>query len=476
VQNSFVPVGLALALAFGALPAAADPPTPSQPAPATTAGAAFTVPVFHDKLPNGLHVVVSEDHAAPIVTVEVMYKVGFRIEPKDRTGFAHLFEHMMFQGSNNVGKMEHVKMVQTNGGVLNGSTRFDYTNYFETIPSNALELMLWLEADRMRSLNVTQENLSNQQNVVSEEVRVNVLNQPYGMFEILNLWQRAHTNWYNAHNFYGDLSHLEAATLVDVKTFFDTYYAPNNAVLVVVGDTTPAEVMKLAGRYFGSISSHDVPPLPDMTEPRQTEEKRSSEDDKLARTPAIALGYHLPTRLSKEFFALAVLDPLLVGDESSRLYQALVKQKKIATAVAGGFNYGLGNYFDYLDPMLYTIRVDYLADRKGAEVLAAVDEVLGEIAANGVSAEDLARAKTGFKAWFYGEMAGGGFPGFGKANMLAAFMLFEGDPNRINSILGEVEKVTAADVQAAAREYLRATNRTSIDRVPAAGATAGGVQ
>ena len=464
--------GVALALAGGPLPfveraaLAATPP----------AGAAFTVPVFHDKLPNGLQVVVSEDHSSPIVTVEVMYKVGFRIEPKGRTGFAHLFEHMMFQGSRNVGKIEHVKLVQANGGVLNGSTRFDYTNYFQTIPSNALELMLWLEADRMRSLAVTPENLKNQQSVVSEEVRVNVLNQPYAAFEWLSLWQRAHSNWYNAHNFYGDLSDLEAATIEDVKTFFDTYYAPNNAVLVVVGDTTPAEVMKLAVQHFGDIAPRMVPPLPDLAEPKRNEEQRFSEEDKLARTPAVALGYHLPPRLSKAFFALALLDPLLVGDESARLYQTLVKEKKIATAVGGGVNYQLGNYFDYLDPMLYTIRVDYLPGRQSSEVLALVDEVIGSVAAGGVSADDLARARTAFKAWFYGEMAGGGLPGFGRANMLGAFTLFDGDPKKINTVLAEIDQVTGADVQAAARDYLRASNRTSVDRVPVAGAPSGGAR
>src|SRR5215472_12385246 len=241
----------------------------------------FSVPVVYNKLPNGLRVVVSENHAAPVVVVEVMYRIGFRIEPKDRTGFAHLFEHLMFQGSQHVDKFEHVRIVNENGGVLNGSTRFDHTNYFEVMPSNALELAMWLEADRMRSLKITPENLKNQQDVVSEEVRVNVLNQPYGAFEWLGLPQKANTNWYNAHNFYGDLSELEAANLDDVKKFFDTYYAPNNAVLVVSGDTTPDEVMKLADKYFGAIPSRPLPARPDIAEPPQAAEKSFTESDKL---------------------------------------------------------------------------------------------------------------------------------------------------------------------------------------------------
>src|SRR6476619_3284301 len=187
----------------------------------------FSVPVVYRKLPNGLRVVVSENHAAPVVVVELMYRIGFRIEPKGRTGFAHLFEHLMFQGSEHVAKFEHVRIVNENGGVLNGSTRFDHTNYFEVMPSHALELAMWLEADRMRSLKITPENLQNQQDVVSEEVRVNVLNQPYGAFEWLGLPQAANTNWYNAHNFYGGLERLKAATLEDVKKFFVTRCAPN---------------------------------------------------------------------------------------------------------------------------------------------------------------------------------------------------------------------------------------------------------
>src|SRR6266536_2961215 len=233
-------LGFCVALSAAATPGA-------QPA---TSSSNFSVPVVYHKLPNGLRVVVSENHAAPVVIVEVMYRIGFRIEPKDRTGFAHLFEHLMFQGSEHVAKFEHVRIVNENGGVLNGSTRFDHTNYFEVMPSNALELAMWLEADRMKSLKITPETLKNQQDVVKEEVRVNVLN-----------------------HFYGDLAELEAANLDDVKKFYDTYYAPNNAVLVVSGDTTPDEVMKLAEKHFGAIPSRPLPPRPDIKEPPQKEEK-----------------------------------------------------------------------------------------------------------------------------------------------------------------------------------------------------------
>ena len=465
MRNSLLAVCLAAV-------AVCTPAAQSRPAsrPDTASSATFSVPVVYKKLPNGLRVVISENHAAPVVIVEVMYRIGFRIEPKERTGFAHLFEHLMFQGSEHVGKFEHVRIVNENGGVLNGSTRFDHTNYFEVMPSNALELAMWLEADRMRALKITPENLKNQQDVVSEEVRVNVLNQPYGAFEWLGLPQKANTNWYNAHNFYGDLSHLAAATLDDVKKFFDTYYAPNNAVLVVSGDATPDEVMKLAEKHFGSIPSRPLPPRPDISEPPQTEEKVFTESDKLARTPAVAFGYHLPERMTPDFFALTLLDPLLVSDESAKLYQALIKENQIASNVTGGFNYGLGNNFDYNGPMLYTFRVDYRPDLKGADVLKVVDKVIASVQEHGITEDELRQAKVNFRSSFLENLEGGGIPLFGQADLLAALALYDDNPNRINTILADLDKVTAAQVQQAAKKYLVPANRTTIDRRPEGGA------
>jgi len=435
-------------------------------APSAQTASSFSVPVDYKKLPNGLRVVTSENHSAPVVIVEVMYRIGFRIEPRDRTGFAHLFEHMMFQGSEHVAKFEHVRIVNENGGVLNGSTRFDHTNYFELMPSNALELAMWLEADRMRSLKITPENLKNQQNVVSEEVRVNVLNQPYAAFEWLGLPQQANTNWYNAHNFYGDLREIEAATLDDVKKFFDTYYAPNNAVLVVVGDTTPDEVMKLAEKHFGGIPSRPQPPRPDISEPPQKEEKFVTESDKLARTPAVAFGYHLPERMTRDFFALSLLDPLLVSDESAKMYQALIKENQIASDVSGGFNYGLGNNFDYNGPMLYTFRVDYRPDLTGKDVLKVVDKVIESVQEHGITEDELKQAKVNFRSSFLDAFEGGNIPLLGRSDLLAALALYDDNPNRINTILADLDKVTTAEVQAAAKKWLTPANRTTIDRRP----------
>jgi zinc protease len=459
---------MAFRLALFALLLAASP---------AAAQARLNVPVEYFTLPNGLKVVVSEEKASPVVLVEVMYNIGFRIEPKGRTGFAHLFEHMMFQGSAQVKKMEHVSIMQQAGGVVNGSTRLDYTNYFQVLPSNALELALWLEADRMRSLDVSAENLKNQQNVVSEEVRVNVLNQPHASFEWLEIWQRANTNWYSAHNFYGDLADLEAATLEDVRSFFKTYYAPSNAVLVVVGDTTAADVRKLVEKHFAAIPRQPLPPPPDVSEPPQTAEKRHTREDKLARTPALAIAWHLPARLTKDFFALSVLDPLLISDESARLHQKLVREDRLAMSVIGAFNF-LGSNWDVKGPMLYTMRVDYLNDKTADQVLTSIEQVLSEVREKGVSESELAQAKTSLRSSFLEDVEGGFMPRFGRANLLAAFALFDDDPKRINVILDELEKVTVDDVKAAAARWFVPTNRTSIDSRPVAKPTApnGGVR
>src|SRR5689334_3821080 len=276
-------------------------PTGSLAAQSSAAPHTLHVPVEYTKLANGLKVVLSPDSTTPTAVVAVYYNIGFRNEPKDRTGFAHLFEHMMFQGSQNLGKMEFIKLVESNGGTLNGSTRFDFTNYFQIIPSNKIETILWAEADRMRGLQIDSSNLKNQQDVVKNEVRVNVLNQPYGGFPWIDLPMAANTNWYNAHNFYGDLAHLDAATLTDVRSFFRTYYAPNNAVLVVVGDFEPKTAQAMVKKYFENIPSVPQPPKPDLTEPAQTAEKHANRVDSLARRPALGLGYHVPPRYTPEW-------------------------------------------------------------------------------------------------------------------------------------------------------------------------------
>ena len=423
----------------------------------------LNIPVVYYKLPNGLKVVISEDHTAPVVAVAVYYNVGFRLEPKGRTGFAHLFEHMMFQGSANVKKFDHVKYVEANGGNTNGHTDFDYTNYYETLPSNRVELGLWLESDRMRSLDISEENLKNQQNVVSEEVRVNVLNQPYQFFEWISLWENAFTNWNNSHNGYGELSEINAATIEDVRSFFKTYYAPNNAVLTVVGDVDANEVKKMVEKHFAGIPAQPAPARADLTEPAQTKEKRVAQTDKLANLPAIAIGYHVPPQNSPDFPAMALLVQILQGGDSSRWYQRLVKEKELTLDLSGGLNY-FGNEFDYTGPMIMTTRTTYKPGHTADEVVKEMDSVVADITAKGVTEKELADAKVQYRSNFYSQLESA----FGKAHLLSALALFRDDPQQINSLLTPFENVTAAQVKAAAAKYLVATNRTVIDRVPEA--------
>jgi zinc protease len=434
------------------------------PASAEAAPAKFHVPVEYYKLPNGLRVVLSEDHTAPTVCVGVYYRIGFRIEPRDRTGFAHLFEHMMFQGSANLGKMEFIKLVQSNGGILNGSTRFDFTNYFEVLPSNKLETALWAEADRMNGLAVTDDNLKNQQGVVGNEVKVNVLNAPYGGFPWIDLPMAANSNWYNAHNFYGDLTDIEAAKLDEVKKFFSTYYAPNNAALAVVGDISTAEAKKFIEKYFGPIKAADVPPLPDLSEPRQEKEKVIKKTDPLAPRPAIAIGYHMPERNTPEYYAMGLIDQMLVQGNDSLLYKELAQKRGLTDSIEGGINAGLGDMFDYYGPMLLEADLRYDPSTKPDDVLSAIDAAVGPLREKTVDAQLLERSKVKLRSSMYDSM--GQFGGFGLVNMLASFALFDDDPGRINTLDQKFEQVTPELILKTAQEYLRPENRTVIELEP----------
>lgn len=417
----------------------------------------FKVPVEYYKLDNGLKVILSQDHTAPTAIVAVYYNIGFRIEPKDRTGFAHLFEHMMFQGSQNLGKMEFIKLVQQNGGVLNGSTRFDYTNYFEIVPSHKLETMLWAEADRMRGLDITQENLTNQQGVVKNEVKVNVLNQPYGGFPWLDMPQYANTNWYNAHNFYGDLRDIDAANLEDVASFFDTYYAPNNAALSVVGDFDIEETKMWIEKYFGDIPASDLPDQPDVSEPKQTEQKEFVKNDSLANKPAIALAYQMPERNSSEYFAMGLLDQILIQGDNSLLVQKLEKENGYTSNIGGGINAYLGSMYDYKGPMLWLYNFTYDNETSKDDIVNSIDEVMVDLR-NNVNQEMIDKALVKIRSELYDDI--GGTFGLGRANLLCCFALFDDNPARINELEDEFKKVTPEIVKSTIDNYLRETNRT----------------
>ncbi len=423
----------------------------------------FKVPVEYYKLDNGLKVILSEDHTSPTVVVAVYYNIGFRNEPRDRTGFAHLFEHMMFQGSENLGKMEFIRMVQQNGGILNGSTRFDFTNYFEVMPAHKLETALWAEADRMKGLAITQDNLTNQQGVVKNEVKVNVLNQPYGGFPWLDMPQYANENWFNAHNFYGDLEDLDAAKLEDVNNFFKTFYAPNNAALSIVGDFSTTEARDWVNKYFSKIPSATVPAPPDIAEPRQEQEKRFIKEDKLANKPAIAFAYKMPDRNTPEYFAMGLIDQMLVQGNDSKLHQRLVQEKGYTGNVGGGINY-LGNMFNYNGPMMWMADLIYDDHVSPDSIIHELDEAVAEL--NNVTQADIDKAVVKIRSSLYDNL--GGFFGLGRADLLCCFALFDDDPARINTLEDEFRKITPDIVKKTVSEYLRNTNRTILTIDPKA--------
>lgn len=434
--------------------ASATPSAGSTSSPPTS----LSVDISYDTLPNGLKVVMSRDTTAPTVGVGVYYHVGFRNEPRDRTGFAHLFEHLMFQGSANLGKMEFIKLIESNGGILNGSTRFDFTNYFQLVPSHTLETIVWAEADRMKGLAIDGANLQNQKDVVKNEVRVNVLNQPYGSFPWIDIPMAANTNWFNAHNFYGDLKQLDAATLEDASAFFKSYYAPNNAVIAVVGDFDRAQAKQWITKYFGTIPQVAQLSRPDLREPRQEKERRASRTDALANRPALGLGYHVPDRWTADWFAFGLIDQILGQGRDSRLYDALVQRAALTSDVSAGINWGLGNMFNYEGPMLWMMTAYHDKSVPADSLLTIIDTEIESMRATPVDAATLTRARTKMRSALYSIVDENA--GLGKLDLLASFALFDGDPARFNRLEAEFAKVTPEQIQKTAAEYLRKENRT----------------
>jgi predicted Zn-dependent peptidase len=427
----------------------------------------FEIEIEHKTLGNGLHVVVAPERTAPVVTVGVYYKIGFRLEPQGRSGFAHLFEHMMFQGSENAAKMQHIKLINSSGGVLNGSTMYDVTNYYEAVPSNALERVLWLEADRMRALKVDDENLSNQRDVVKEEVRVNVMNQPYGGFPWLDMPPVAFRNWANAHNFYGDFGDLDAASLSDVQSFFRTYYVPNNAVLLILGDVSPSEGFALAEKHFASIPAGPPPKFADPAEPKQLEERRGDVVEKFGTLPAIAIGYVVPERRTSDWCAMALLDQALHGGRAGRIYRELVLEKQIAVEADGGID----DIFGYNGPTQMTTRILHKPEVTGEAALGAFDAVVRQIREEGISDSELEQLKVKWRSDYFATLEGGrgGYmPRYGLMHLLACFTLFDGQPGLVNTILEGFLGVTREQVRNVARTYLVPENRAIVWRRPAA--------
>jgi predicted Zn-dependent peptidase len=422
----------------------------------------WTLPVNVKKLDNGLTVVVSEDHSSPTVGVSVVYHVGMRLEPRNRTGFAHLFEHLMFQGTPNAPKGVFDRTITGGGGQNNGSTRPDFTNYIETAPASSLEPILWLEADRMKTLDFNPATLKNQQDVVKEEIRVNVKNKPYGAFFIFDLPQQAFQKWENNHDGYGSFQDLEGASLDDVRAFHRDYYGPNNAVLSIAGDVTPAQAFALAQKYFGGIARRPTPAPTDFTEGLSTKEKRIQQTDALAQVPAVAAGWKVPPRGHRDQAPMAVLAELLAGGDASLFYQGMVKGRQIALNVSG--SYGLGQPFGYDGPTLFTVFSLYKPNSSADAMLAAMDEEIARVAKNGVDPAALKRVKTSMLA----DWNNGLENILNRADALARMQTIWGDANVVNKVPGWIEAVTPADIQRVAATYLVPANRTVIDRQPVA--------
>ncbi len=441
-----------LAVAVAAPPAAiAAPPSPG-----------WRIPVEVRKLANGLTVVVSEDHSAPTFGISTAYRIGFRLEPKGRTGFAHLFEHMMFQGTPVAPKGTFSRVIEGGGGVDNGSTRNDYTNYIASAPVSALDAILWLEADRMRHLDFSEENLKNQQDVVKEEIRVNVKNRPYGLFYWTDLAGKAFDKWENRHDGYGSFEDLDAANLEDVEAFFGSYYGPNNAVMAIVGDVEPAEAFARVEKYLGGLPARPVPPAADVSEGMNTSERTLEQKDPLARVPAVAVGYKIPAGIGEDYAALVVLGDVLLNGEASRLYQAVVKGKELMLEVQGGVNFPFESPWRTNGPTLLGLFGLYKPTTKATAVVAAIQEEIDKVARTGATPAELRRVKTKMRSDFYSSLE---LP-MSRADALTLAQLLLGGAGALNDIPAQIDAVSSADLQRVAATYLTVKNRTLVDRQP----------
>jgi len=431
---------------------------------ALAAAVAVMVPVgaqslqvkFNDvKLKNGLRVIISEDHTAPTVSIAVNYFVGSADEKARRTGFAHLFEHMMFKGSENVGPGEHPALIFANGGTMNGTTNEDRTLYFEQLPSNQLELGIFLEADRMKSLDITKANLDNQRGAVQEERRLRVDNQPYGQtFE--KTGEQAYDNPAYHHSVIGSMEDLSAASVDDVATFFKTYYAPNNAVLSIVGDVDTKKTMALVEKYFGTIVRQPDPKRPDLAEKPHTAERRSTIEDPLARLPRIDIAWIAPPAQSPDSAALDVLSDVLSSGRSSRINQVLVREKQLATN-AGIFNQ------DRRGPGLISGVALVAPNKNPADVEAAMYEEIEKVKNGPIADWEIEKAHNNARR----AQAAQPTSSLQRAIQLGEYAMFFDNPNLINTRTDQILKVSAADVQRVAKKYLTKENRSVITTVPA---------
>ena len=412
-------------------------------------------PIEEFTLANGLRVVLSPDRTIPVVSIAVYYDVGSRNEKEGRTGFAHLFEHMMFQGSENVPKAAHFQYIFHAGGTMNGTTSTERTNYFETLPANHLPLAFWLESDRMRSLKVTQENLDNQRNAVQEEKRLRYDNQPY-VNAFLRMNELIFKNQANAHSTIGSMEDLDAATIDDVREFFRIYYAPNNAVLTVVGDFDNAQARDLVNKYFSDIPGQSDPPPVDVSEPEAVAIKEETFNDPLAPAPAFVLGWKIPERRTQEFYALSLAGSLLFDGDSSRLYQKLVKGDESVVSIEGGVDERRGPSALYI----------FALPKPGQDVNTIRQQIFEEvkrIASEGPSIEEMEKLRNSL----CNDTVRGRQSTMYRAQRLAEFALYDSNPRLFDSELNHYLSVTGEEIKNTVARFLDVENRVVLDIVPA---------
>jgi len=419
------------------------------------------IPVSKDfTLPNGLRVVLSEDHAVPVVAVAIVYDVGARNEQKGKSGFAHLFEHMMFEGSENVAKNQFMGVIESAGGMTNASTHADFTNYFEKVPSNQLETALWLESDRMRSLAVTDKNFKNQLETVKEEKRMRIDNQPYSP-GALRFDEILFDNWTNAHPVIGSFEDLEASSVADVRRFFDTYYVPNNAVIAIVGDIDSNKTEALVRKYFATVAKGANPPKPNVLEPQQSKAKYEKVEDKLAKMPAILMGWKSPAAREPDSYVVDIMQRILSGGESSRLYQRMVKGSQVALEVNMGVDERRG-------PSAINATIVYKPGTTSDKAQEIFWSELEKIKTAPVTDKELETAKNQILRTLF---ASGSYSSLqrcvGRAEILAENTLFYGNPNLLDEDLQRYLNVTAADIQRVAKQIFTKEGTTLMDIVPA---------
>lgn len=406
-------------------------------------------------LGNGLRVVLNRDPAVPVVALAIYYDVGSRNEREGRTGFAHLFEHMMFQGSENVPKAGHFQYIMKAGGTMNGTTSSERTNYFETMPANQLPLALWLESDRMRSLAVTQENLDNQREAVKEEKRLRYDNQPYGqIFDLIS--EMIYKNFANAHSTIGSMEDLDDATVEDVQEFFRIYYAPNNAVLVLSGAFEPLQAKQLIETYFGDIPSQPLPPPLDVGEPPEVANNYREWEDKLAPFPAFLLGWKIPKRGTPEFYALYLAGKLLYDGDSSRLYQKLVKGEESVIQLFGFTDERRG-------PSSIFVGAIPKPEKDLSRIRDVIMHEIRSIADEGPSADEMQKLTN----QLINDAVRMRQSSMNRAQHIAEFALYDGDPKLVNSELEELLAITPDQIRQTVNKYLNTENRALLDVIPA---------